>query len=148
MLKVDGQTAAERGFPGGAADRRTDVVLAASVPAGRHTIRIENTGADWLVLDRFTLKPYGASLRVMAKANREAAAFWIYRPAPTEKPDQGTVTLSDLVPGRYRVTWWDTQVGREMSAQTVTVARGKALVLSTSPIATDVAGWVTRIPGK
>jgi tetratricopeptide (TPR) repeat protein len=50
-------------------------VLTAALPAGKHRVRIENTGADWVVLARFTLSPYGPSRQALAKATNERVAL-------------------------------------------------------------------------
>lgn len=150
VLAVDGRTAAERDFPPAAADQSTDAVLTAALPAGKHLVRIENTGADWVVLDRFTLSSYGPSLRALAKATEERVALWVYPADAAEQrpPGPATVTVPDLVPGRYRVRWWDTHTGREMPAQSVSVSRGGALVLAVPPMAGDVAGFAARTSGS
>jgi hypothetical protein len=124
-------------------------VLTAALPAGKHVIRIENTGADWAVLGRCTLSPYGPSLRALAKATKDQVALWIYRSAPSEElpPGPATVTVPDLLPGRYRVRWWDTHTGREMPARSVSVSAGGALVLPVPLTAADIAAFAARTSG-
>jgi Domain of unknown function (DUF5060)/Cellulase (glycosyl hydrolase family 5) len=143
VIAVDGKPAAEHDFPAAAADQRVEVVLTANVPAGEHVIRLENTGADWVVLERITLAPYGPALRALAKANKEHAALWLF-PAtaaaqPQPKINKGTVAVPGLTPGRYRVRWWDTHTGKELTAQTVLVAHGGALTLPAPGGAADLA---------
>jgi hypothetical protein len=149
VLSVDGRAVAERDFPAAATDQATDATLTATIPAGKHVVRIENTGADWVVLSRITLAPYGPSLRALAKGTREQVALWVYRSTPAEQrqPGPATVMVSDLVPGRYRVRWWDARTGKELPAQTVAVARGGALVLSLPAPGDDIAGLAARATG-
>jgi hypothetical protein len=54
------------------------------------------------------------------------------------------VTVPDLLPGRYRVRWWDTHTGEELPAQTVPVSREGALRLSAPPAVADVAAFAAR----
>jgi hypothetical protein len=147
---VDGRTTAERDFPPAAADQNPDAVLTAALPAGKHLVRIENTGADWVVLGRCTLSPYGPSRRALAKATRDRVALWVYPSGSSEPrpPGPATVTVPDLLPGRYRVRWWDTHTGRELPAQSVSVSRGGALVLPVPPTAGDVAAFAARSSGS
>jgi hypothetical protein len=119
--------------------------LTAALPAGKHVIRIENTGADWVVLGQFTLAPYGPSRRALARASKEYAALWLFPADPAERSPSGpaTVTIPNLLPGRYRVRWWDTHTGQELTAQSVTVSANGTLVLP-APTAADVAGLAVR----
>lgn len=150
VLLVDGAPAAEKEFP--AADRDTDLSgegaeLSARVPAGRHTVRLVNTGADWAVIDRVTLTPYGATLRVLAKANADAAVLWVRNVAPGDAASAGGITLPAVLrPGRYRVLWWDTDAGKAMREDTAEVRAGNALTLKTPAVTRDVAAYVSRSP--
>ncbi len=161
-IAVDGAVVAERDFPAAAADTPVNAVVEAKVPAGRHTIRVENSGADWLVVERFTLAPYGPTLRALAKAGTDGALLWIYRTTPldaarsgaTQNADSGTVAIPGLLPGRYRVTWWDTRAGRVLppsvatsaaATNAATVAAGKLLVLNVpTNFGEDVAAFALR----
>ncbi|MBC8101305.1 MAG: DUF5060 domain-containing protein [Cytophagales bacterium] len=146
VLSVDGKTAAEREFPAAAQDADARVTVTAPVPAGKHTIRLSNSGTDWVVLSRITLAPYGAAVKAAAKGNGSRAALWIYRVAPGT--DGGTITLpaGALKPGRYRVRWWDTEAGRERTRDTVTVAPGNTrAVLKAPPVEKDLAAFVEPV---
>ncbi len=143
VLSVDGKVAAEKDFPASANDTSADVMVTAQVSAGRHTIRIENTGTDWVVLSRITLAPYGSALKAMGKANGSQAAFWIRRAAPGE--GGGTLTLPSgaLKPGSYQLRWWDTRAGREISREAVTVtASENSAVIKTPLVAQDIAAFI------
>src|SRR5262249_4981613 len=58
VIAIDGKTAAEQDFPATADDNPANVSLTANVPAGKHTVRLSNTGQDWVVLSHITLTPY------------------------------------------------------------------------------------------
>jgi hypothetical protein len=92
------------------------VTLTASVPAGKHTIRLENRGADWATIGRITLSPFGPALRAMGKIGPGLRRF-VAPPrrqrhaAAGQNSVTGTVTLPGLAPGNYRLVWWDTRAG-------------------------------------
>lgn len=140
VIFLDGRRVAERDFPAQAGDQNINVTLSVPVPAGKHTIRLENTGADWVVISRITLTPYGASLRALGKANRNHAFAWVYG-GDTKKTAgiAGKVTIPNLTPGRYRVQWWNTTTGEVLTTRTVTVAADKRLTVETPSVTSDVA---------
>jgi hypothetical protein len=127
-------------------------------PAGPHTIRLENTGRDWVHLRQFTLTPYAPELAVLAKADKELAVLWVYRrdagtpsaatrPAATQattQPVAGTLHVPELADGTYRVAWWDTYAGKVVKEETATASGGQPLTLATPPIAQDLAAWIRR----
>ena len=145
VITVDGKSVTEQDFPASAADTSANVTVTAPVPAGKHTITLSNSGADWVVLNRITLAPYGSALKAMGKANSDHAALWIRRVAPGA--EGGTITLvpDTLKPGIYQAVWWDTKAGREISRDTVTIAAGGAgTAVKTPPITQDIAVFVSR----
>ena len=141
VVSVDGKPVAEHIFPAADSDVTTGAVLTAPIPVGAHTIRLENTGADWAVIEAITLSPYGSPLRAVAKADSESVVAWIYPATPIDGSDPLTTTVSvpGLDAGEYRVYWWDTGTGKTVRADAVTVADGKPLVIKSPPIATDIA---------
>jgi hypothetical protein len=146
VLSVDGKIAAEQDFPASANDTSLDKTVTAQVPAGKHTVRLSNTGTDWVVLNRITLSPYGSALKAIGKANGTQATLWIRRVAPGE--GGGTVTLpsSALKPGKYDVFWWDTLAGREISRETITIKSGTEATLKTPTVTQDIAVFVALKP--
>lgn len=142
QMKVDDKLVSEKSFPAATNDTNTRTVLTIPVPAGPHVIRLENTGADWARIDRFTLTPYGAPLKAVAKADKESVAAWLYPsepPAADAKPLALTVSVPGLDAGNYRVFWWDTTTGKTVATETVSVNTGKPLTLKTPPITTNIA---------
>ncbi len=147
VITVDGAKVGERDFPAASADQNlSGPGLAVPIPAGKHTIRLENTGADWLVLQKLTLSSYGPGLRVLAKGSATHAVLWAYRPAPSGEKIAGTITLPAFTPGKYHVQWWDTRGGKPMEpARTAAVGANKTLVLQTPAIAQDAAALITPV---
>ncbi len=144
VISVDGKTVAEQDFPATAEDTTANVTLTAQIPEGKHTIRLANTGTDWVVLNRITLAPYGSALAAMGKANGTQAALWIRRVAPGDSGGTITLPAGALKPGAYDVRWWDTKAGRELSCESVTVAAGQTGATLNSPqVAQDIAVFVS-----
>lgn len=155
VILVDGAVVAEREFAGASEDVRQNVLLSANVPAGKHAIRIENRGADWVVINRIALSPFGAALRAMGKVGKKSAVLWLRRAAPadgkTAEPPAvvGTLTVPGLAAGKYRVVWWDTRAGRKHSEAAVSVAvAGQPLKLTTPAVAQDLAAYVVPATAK
>jgi Domain of unknown function (DUF5060)/Cellulase (glycosyl hydrolase family 5) len=154
---VDGQRVATLEFgpapppPPGAARRaprfnpRPNATLELPIAAGEHTIRLEDTGDDWVHLSQFVLTPYSPQLGVLAKGNENFAVLWIYNRDPVKGHNvSGTLRVPGLAAGSYAVTWMDTRSGKMVSQQTVSAADSEPLLLATPPIATDMAAWITR----
>lgn len=142
VVKVDEKIVKEQAFPAAATDTNVRVNLSVPVPAGSHIVRLENTGKDWARIDKFTLSPYGAPLKAVAKADKESVAAWFYpsEPLATDaKPLTSTVVVPGLDAGKYRVFWWDTSTGKTVATETVSVGAGKPLTLKTPPITTNIA---------
>jgi hypothetical protein len=127
---------------------RVDATLEIPVPAGDHTIRLENAGPQWARIREFTLSPYAAELGSLAKGNDTAAVVWTYRRQPTTGggPVSGTISIPGLNEGTYEVVWWDTHAGKRVAEELVRVNAATPLNLRTPPIARDLAIWVRRIP--
>lgn len=129
-----------------------DEDIAVSVPAGRHRIRVDNAGKDWLtvsryvftnclVIDRPNLNLWGmrAGPRVLVwLQNRDST--WVNHAGDGDvgQVDAFRFQLTDLADGPYRVQWWETWKGRilrEDEAQ----ATGGRLTIEVPPLRTDVA---------
>lgn len=137
------------------------------IPKGKHRIRLENQGADWVRLGALTLSPFGPSLRVLGKATEDRVVLWVRnvrstssatgksigvvplttnttQPVPRPEPSSGEITLPILSPGSYRFLWWDTVAGKEQSSGTVTVEKD-ALTIKTPLIEQDMALYVEPV---
>lgn len=129
--------------------RRTievDATIEIRVPAGKHKIRLENTGADWARMKQIALSPYTSELAVHAKGTSDFAVMWIYRRETNDdgRPVTGTLSVANMTAGTYRVVWWDTYEGKRLSEQTASVDTSGRMTLDTPPVEKDVAAWVQR----
>ncbi len=142
VVTVDGQPSAEQVFAAAAKDTATQAVVSVPVPAGAHTVTLENTGLDWLVLAAFELSPYGPAIEALGKGGPDGAVFWLASRLPAQ-PVTGTLTVPGLAPGPVQVTWWDTRTGTPASRATA-AATAAGLRLDTPPVSGDAAVTVGR----
>lgn len=61
-------------------------------------------------------------------------------------PISGTLTIPDLAPGAYRVTWWDTYTGTVTMTRTVTTTASSLALSLPAPLVSDVALRFERQP--
>jgi hypothetical protein len=156
-ISVDGKPAANLTLPAPPAppttnparerrNPRIDATLEIPVPAGKHVVRLENNGGDWIHLQQFTLTPYASPLAVLAKGTNDYAVMWVYRrEAGNGTPVEGKLSVPGLDAGDYRVVWVDTIKGTPLREDRATVVAGTALIIQSGPIATDAAIFVARV---
>lgn len=128
--------------------------LAVDVPAGAHTITLQNSGTDWVTINRFVVTGNAPALAGSALGNSHFAVAWIYHRAnitvdlgQETGPASGTLTLPVLDVGRYRATWWDTLTGKAIRADDIVIWKSAATFdLAIPPVSRDVALFVRRIP--
>ena len=123
---------------------RPNATLEIPIPEGEHTIRLENTGPDWVHLDQFVLTPYAPQLGVLAKGNENMAVLWVCNRSPAkDQTVSGTLHVPGLAAGSYSVNWMDTRKAKIVSQQMVTASGSDPLTLTTPPIADDLAAWIS-----
>lgn len=134
-----------------------DEDFAVSVPAGPHTIRLENgkPGFSWIRISHYTLTNYDPRpLRVVGLTGRRTTLLWIQNKESTWGNDVrglephvisgAKLTVDDLKQGEYRVEWWDTYSGTIAAAETVAAGAGR-IEIDVPPLRRDVA---CKIIGK
>jgi hypothetical protein len=153
-VSMDGK-AAEREYAAGSSDympKAEQETLTVDVPAGAHTLTVENTGKDWVVVRRFSFSNYAPALGALGRVGKEFAAAWVYHrgslDAPADReltPATGRLSLAGLQKGRYRATWWDTRAGKMLDSTDLAVADAKtSVVLNTPPVTRDAALYVVK----
>jgi hypothetical protein len=122
-----------------------DATLELPIPQGEHTIRLEDTGADWAHINKFVLSPYAPGLAVLAKGGKNLAVLWVYNRARTAgRSVAGTLRVPGLSAGLYDVAWMDTHSGKIVSRASLTATGNEPLSVDTPPIANDIAAWLSR----
>jgi hypothetical protein len=121
------------------------------VPAGKHRIRVENHGKDWIRVSRFVFEGCQLvdrpNLLVAALGCDQATIVWVQNQDSTwfnhgrdrvPTVPASTATVHGLRDGTYDVEWWETWKGSVAKAETMTVKNG-TLQLQLPPIPTDIA---------
>lgn len=123
-----------------------------TVPAGEHTVRISNTGKDWIGINRITLTNYRKSsltnIRPLGLAIGDEMILWVYDQDSNWKNDyEGVVPLpiedaffeiQDVEEGYYEIVWWDTREGREVHREKIS-SQANNLIIDLPVFSRDIA---------
>ncbi|MGA2500952.1 MAG: hypothetical protein ABSH20_24715, partial [Tepidisphaeraceae bacterium] len=132
-----------------------DVDRSVEIPAGRHTIAIDNVAGDWLKINSISLAgamPSHARIRrhVLSDASSGQVIAWLHDVESSWKNvEQAPRTFTGLmlrlpVPrgGAYQVQWWDTYTGQVIRTDDAT-ADGGFLRLGVPALTRDLAASAT-----
>ncbi|HEX2951509.1 MAG TPA: hypothetical protein VHV83_18385, partial [Armatimonadota bacterium] len=136
-----------------------DYVL--DIPAGQHTIMLDNIEGDWIKIDRITLTNYSSDrypmINVFGRTTGRFAFLWLHNAqnnwqnvnekreiSPVVHP---AVMMHGLQDGTYTVSWWNTENGTVFQRQIVRVRHG-AVQLSLPKLATDVAAQISPVANR
>ena len=121
-----------------------------NVPAGQHTIKVDNLGTDWATISGYVLTGIGSILDayVLKSADNARLAAWILNSrynhvfvksngAP-DKVSGGVLEVKNMVNGSYSAHWYDCQTGGLLYTKAATVTGGK-LLLPIPDLVWDVA---------
>ena len=121
------------------------------VPAGQHTIKVDNQGTDWIEIAEYVFEKIGNSIHAFAlrSASGERAAGWVHHktynwqylktngiPAPAAG---AVLTLQDMTAGQYVIKWWDCSNGNLLNATPAAADASGNLALTCPPILWDIA---------
>ncbi len=126
------------------------------VPAGAHTVKVENTGTDWMLVSYVieqAERASGPTLRLYGMRGKRVSLIWIQNTMHTYKRVNISGHLPDPVPptlltmpnwpkGTYGVTFWDTYAGKEIETKAVH-ADASGLRVKLPAIQTDIALKIT-----
>lgn len=129
-----------------------DEDVAVDVPAGKHQIRIENFGKDWVAVADYTFtgckvvdKP---DVLVCGMKTPGLAMLWLQNKRSSwynhggggdvGRVDAFELAVEGLDDGRYQLQWWETWKGQVRRTEEVHV-RGGRLVLTLPSLDSDVA---------
>ncbi len=143
VLLLNGKPAAEADFPAVDGDHDGGRTLSVDLPAGPSTVTLDNTGADWFIVQRFVVTHYAPPVAILAKGSRHQVLFWAYnRDRTGASPASATVRLPGLAPGAYTVRLWDPWTGRPLPPLSAAV-QGGLLTVPLPPVSRDIAGSVS-----
>jgi len=128
------------------------------VPAGPHSIVVENRGADWFHCSyRLTSYLTAPNLRALALANDRLALLWVQnkgniwsdRAAGTDPlpVDPAEIEIGGFQPGDYDLEQWDTYAGRPVGVTSLATQDGALTITTPAGLTTDVAYKLTRRRG-
>jgi len=129
-----------------------DEDVAVEIPAGRHRIRVDNLGKDWVAVTKYTFsgckvldKPNvlvcgmkSKSVAIVWLQNRESCWYNHGKDGKVGQVEPFTLTIAGLSDGKYRLQWWETWKGEPGRTEQGEANNGR-LTLSVPPLATDVA---------
>ena len=128
-----------------------DVVV--TIPAGKHVLRVENQGDDWMRIESYTFSgcqtTVQSSVRVYGLKSDCVILAWLQnaestwfnhaqRHQPIRPFPGGNIVFEAIPDGDYRVEWWQTWDGRLEKTEVIR-AHHQTLTLPVTPIATDLA---------
>lgn len=162
-VTVDGQEVLKKDFVDRDPDKAEDLgeyagAYPVTLPAGKHSVKVENVGTDW-----FTAAYHFASIApsrrppidAWSMVGRKTALGWarvagrtwprvaVQKNPPPPAP-ASIMRLSDLAPGRYEVTLWNTWTGAVTHRSTTTADRGGVATIPIPPVREDLAFKLVR----
>jgi hypothetical protein len=151
-VSVDGN-ATEREVKGGTKARSlsgAEAIVSVQVPAGAHTVLVENIGADWVRVQHIAVSDYAPALAGSVRVSKDFAAAYVYARdyaagQKTPTPCTGTLKVTGLQKGKYKVTWWDTSAGKSLdSTEVESTGIKEEVAVTTPPISTDAALYIVK----
>jgi len=156
---VDGEKVLEQEFPAGQGEGpwikstfrpdykiyqclyNTEVEI--PVTKGAHTIKLTNTGIDWIGIKNIRLSNYTSNLflnsRVVGLTLDSEMLVWIQNKKPDgESVADASVTIENAGDLTYSIEWWDTFEGKILSTVNVRAENG-GLTLHIPPFTRDIA---------
>jgi hypothetical protein len=131
------------------------------VPKGKHTIEVDNQGADWCTVTQIRFSPYRdlkfPEVDIVGIQTETAALIWVHNQQSNfqngRKIEQGAKSESKpikglrfevlgLKDGKYRIVLWDTWKGTVASNWQAQCCQGR-LLLSLPDLERDFALWIT-----
>jgi len=129
-----------------------DTKIEIDIPRGKHTLKLTNTGKDWIGIKRITLENYTSNLFANARASgivldREII-FWIqnkefnWRSVKMGKKPSlikgAYFKLLNIENSDYKIEWWDTFKGKITSCDNAT-SENNQLLVKVPPFSKDIA---------
>jgi len=129
------------------------------VPAGRHTIRVENNGRDWIKITRYQFENAGIGtgtrIKVMGVRQSPNIFLWFRHEKfqwqllksgqiVTLPEINSTLTIPGLTLGRYQIEWWDTCRGKVIRREVVSVTQNNEIKLKIPALTRDLGCKIIR----
>jgi hypothetical protein len=127
------------------------------VPAGKHTIKVDNLGTDWMTIACYSFSGLGSALDayVLSAADQSRAAGWLLNSdynhlyvksngAPNAI-NGAKLRMEPIANGQYVVKWFDCQTGSLLQTEPVKVTNGVAELI-VPEITWDLAFVLDAVP--
>ncbi len=127
-----------------------------NVPAGSHSIKVDNTGTDWISIASYGFEGLGSRMDsyVLKSENQEVLAGWVFNHsynhvylASNDAPDpiQGAeVVLENVASGNYLINWYDCLTGNIVNSQFVNTDDSNQLLVPVPELFWDLAFHAVR----
>ena len=161
LIRLDGKLVLDKNFPVPEGNKKEVLTeyngdYTIKLPAGRHKVKVENTGKDWFSVATYkipwlkTAKLVDDPLRASGVVGEGRALLWVqnrlhawslatangYKPRAVKG---AALNVLGLKPGRWTVEHWDTVRGAVTKAEEATVGEGGKLTISLPEITWDAA---------
>lgn len=125
-------------------------VYTINVPSGQHSVKVDNSGTDWMTIASYTFSGLGSSLSayVLRSADNSGLAGWVLNknynhvfvksngaPNPV---NNAKISVQNIANGTYQAKWFNCQTGALAQVQPVTVS-ANALTLPIPELLWDMA---------
>ncbi len=127
------------------------------VPEGEHIIQVDNDGRDWIRIKSYVFENSGlaAGDKIKVVGIRQNSIFYIWlrhgrfqwqfsknRTLDALPETNLAIFHPSIVPGSYRIEWWDPAVGHILSQQRLENNRAHKLELTIPSFINDIAGKI------
>ncbi len=128
------------------------------VPAGKHKIRVENAGSDWIQITYYKFENCHirnfADIRCLGLQNSTDYFLWLrhqdytWKKAKQANPhpaENFVLVLEKIFPGTYRLEWWDGYEGKILDTKSVTVDSDERISIKIPALSRDLACKLLKI---
>ncbi|MDP5170655.1 MAG: T9SS type A sorting domain-containing protein, partial [Bacteroidia bacterium] len=136
---------------------RTSQSYSVSISAGPHTIKVDNTGMDWITISSYSFSGLGSTtdFYVLTSADGDVSAGWIlnneyhYLNVPQHGPPtpvtDAMLTIKGMKDSSYFVKWFDCLTGAVIKNELVTGVNGEVSI-NVPPMIWDLAFVIDDTP--
>jgi hypothetical protein len=135
----------------------TNQTYSVNIPAGQHTVKVDNLGTDWLGIASYTFSGIGAKVKpyVLVSEDKKHLAAWLLNTdynhinvknnGVPSAVNGATLTVDNLISGAYQARWINPLTGDLVASEEVTVA-GNSLQLDLPELVWDLALVLETVP--
>ncbi len=111
-----------------------------TVPAGPHTIKVDNTGIDWVSVDSYFFSKQGTLMDgvVVLSEDQNSGAGWVLNKKYNHEEVHSAVIPDPILDGQilvknvrnfpYQVTWYESLAGQKVGEEMIVARNGKLTI--------------------